>query len=64
MMKKITRIDALVQATQAIQENDYQRANKILEIIDKSIAKDKANKTYTSEIILTREEKKYFKFDE
>ena len=63
-MKKITRIDALVQATQAIQENDYQRANKILEIIDKSIAKDKANKTYTSEIILTREEKKYFKFDE
>lgn len=63
-MRKITRIDALVQASQAIQENDFQRANKILEIIDRSIAKDKVKKTYTTEIILTREDKKYFKFDD
>lgn len=59
-MTKILRVDALVQISQAIQENDYQRANKMLEIIDKSIARDKANNTYSSEIQLSREEKKFF----
>lgn len=62
-MKKITRIDALMQASEAVQEKDFVRANKILEIIDKSIAKDKVNKTYSTEIELSREEKKYFRFD-
>lgn len=62
-MKKITRIDALMQASEAVQEKDFVKANKILEIIDKSIAKDKVNKTYSTEIELSREEKKYFRFD-
>lgn len=62
-MKKIARIDALMQASEAVQEKDFVRANKILEIIDKSIAKDKVNKTYSTEIELSREEKKYFRFD-
>lgn len=61
-MKKITRIDALMQASEAVQENDFVRANKILEIVDRSIAKDKVNKTYSTEIELNRDEKKYFKF--
>lgn len=62
-MRKITRIDALMQASEAVQEKDFVRANKILEIVDRSIAKDKANKTYSTEIELSREEKKYFKFN-
>lgn len=61
-MRKINRIDALMQASEAIQENDFRRANKILEIIDKSIAKDKMNNTYSAEIVISREDKKYFKF--
>lgn len=52
-----------MQASEAVQEKDFVRANKILEIIDKSIAKDKVNKTYSTEIELSREEKKYFRFD-
>lgn len=63
-MRKITRIDALMQASEAIQEKDFIRANKILEVVDKSIAKDKVNKTYSTEIVLSREEKKYFRFEE
>lgn len=63
-MRKITRIDALTQAAEAVQKNDFVRANKILEIVDRSIAKDKVNKTYSTEIILSREEKKYFKFND
>ena len=63
-MRKITRIDALMQASEAIQEKDSIRANKILEVVDKSIAKDKVNKTYSTEIVLSREEKKYFRFEE
>ena len=61
-MKKITRIDALMQASEAVQENDFVRANKLLEIVVRSIAKDKVNKTYSTEIELNRDEKKYFKF--
>lgn len=62
-MRKITRVDALKKVSEAIQEKDYERANKILEIIDRSIAADKRNNTYTSEIEIKREYKKYFKMD-
>lgn len=62
-MRKITRMDALLQVSDAVQNNEIERANKILEIIDRSIAKDKRNNTYSPEIELQRDEKKYFKFD-
>lgn len=63
-MRKISRLAALMQASEAVQEKDFVRANKILEIVDRSIAKDKINKTYSTEIVLNREEKKYFRFDD
>lgn len=62
-MRKITRVDALVQASEALANNEFKRANKILEIVDKSIAKDRRNNTYTTEIVLEKDDKRYFKFD-
>lgn len=60
-MKRISRIDALIQASEALQEKDFARANNIIKIIDSSIAKDKRHNTYSEYIELDRNEKKYFK---
>ncbi len=61
---KIKRVDALIQVTNAIEENDYDRANKILQIIDRSIQSDKARNVYSTEIEIHKDEKKYFVFQE
>lgn len=63
-MRKISRVDAFLQASEAIEKNDIVKANQILRIINKSIESDKKKRTYSEEIILTREEKKYFHFDD
>lgn len=61
---KIKRVDALIQVTNAIEKNDYDRANKILQIIDRSIQSDKARNVYSTEIEIQKDEKKYFVFQE
>lgn len=63
-MRKINRNEAFMQASEAALNGDISRANHILKIIDRSIANDRRNHTYSEEIILTREEKKYFHFDD
>lgn len=58
---KISRIELLLLVTDAIQEGDHEKANKLLAILDRSIQSDKSKSTYSKEIDLTKEQEKLLK---
>lgn len=59
-MKKIRRTDAFISASKAIQKGNYDLANNIIEIIDKSIERDSRSKMISDTIVLKKGQKKYF----
>ena len=61
-MSKIHKIIAFQCVSEALDKNDYKTANAIMEIISKSVKKDKKNNIISNMIELNGiKEEKYFK---
>lgn len=61
-MSKISKMVAFQCVSEALDKNDYKTANEIMNIISKSIKKNKKNNIISSEIELNgSKDEKYFK---
>lgn len=61
-MSKISKIDAFQCVVEAMDKNDYKTANEIMNIINRTLNKDKKNSTISNEIELRgAKEEKYFR---
>ena len=61
-MSKISKMIAFECVAKAIDQGDYNTANEILTIINRSINKDKKNNVFTEDIeLISKKEERYFK---